>query len=59
MFKTTVSELAAFSVCDRRAKFLRMNMPAQVKPSQCNDRRQVGSFVHAVLDKKAKSNGSG
>lgn len=59
MIKTTVSELAAFSVCERRAKFLRMRIPITVRPNQCDDRRLVGSFVHAVLDRKAKSNGSG
>jgi hypothetical protein len=59
MFKTTVSELAAFSVCGKRATFLRMKAPSNVKPSQCNEPRLVGSFVHATLDRKAKSNGSG
>lgn len=54
MFRVTVTELAAFSVCEQKGSFVRRNVKPGVKPESCSDKRQKGSFIHAVLDKKAK-----
>ncbi len=55
MAKTvTVTELAAFSICQQKAAFIRKKQKLGTKPSGLKDVRLKGSFVHAILERQTR-----